>query len=325
MRIGQNPAKSIDHVPQPARVTVALVTYIPFLSGYYSQSLEVLKTCLDSVLRNTQRAIPGSDMPSYDLLVFDNASCDEVRQYLAEAHNKGDIQYLVLSDRNIGKGGAWNMIFQGTPGDVIAYSDSDVYFSPGWLDSSLEILNTYPNVGMVTARPMRTPEKYYTSTLDWARQVPDVQIEKGHFQTWEMFKEHTDSVGTSEEESREWFQDSIDWRVRYNDVSAYVGAAHFQFCAPKKILQSVLPFQMDRPMGQVRSLDEKLNEAGYLRLCTVQPLVKHLGNRLEVSAQELDTSDQAPARRRIADLPPIRRSLMWAYDRIFRLYFEGNK
>jgi hypothetical protein len=46
MRVGQNPAKSIESVPQPQRVTVALVSYIPFLGGYYAQGLDVLKTCL---------------------------------------------------------------------------------------------------------------------------------------------------------------------------------------------------------------------------------------------------------------------------------------
>ena len=125
MRVGQNPAKSIEHVPQPARITLAVVTYIPFLHGYYEQSLDVLKASLGSVWQNTPKP--------YDLLVFDNASCTEVRNFLQEAQQKGHIQYLVLSDRNIGKGGAWNLIFQGAPGEILAYSDSDVYFYPGWL------------------------------------------------------------------------------------------------------------------------------------------------------------------------------------------------
>ena len=64
MRVGQNPAKSIEHVPQPQRVTVALVSYIPFLSGYYAQGLDVLKTCLGSLWDSIQTP--------YDLLVFDN-------------------------------------------------------------------------------------------------------------------------------------------------------------------------------------------------------------------------------------------------------------
>ena len=69
-RKGQNPAKKIEKVAKPERVTVALITYIPFLHGYYQHSLDVLEVCLDSILANT--TFP------YDVLVFDNASCPEV-------------------------------------------------------------------------------------------------------------------------------------------------------------------------------------------------------------------------------------------------------
>ena len=34
-RIGQNPAKFVKDVAKPARITVAVLNYIPFLSGFY--------------------------------------------------------------------------------------------------------------------------------------------------------------------------------------------------------------------------------------------------------------------------------------------------
>ncbi len=331
MRVGQNPAKFIESVPQPQRVTVAVVVYIPFLNGYYTEGLDVLKVCLESLWQST--SLP------YDLLVFDNASCIEVRDYLVEARRQGRIQYLVLSDRNVGKGGAWNFIFQGAPGEVIAYADSDVSFSPGWLERSLEILDTFPRVGMVSARPLRTPERFYTATLEWAAQTPEATLDKGQFTPWEMFKEHNDSLGVALEMAQEWYRDSQDVRVCYGGLTAYVGAAHFQFVARKDVLRAFLPFKMDRPMGQVRSLDQQLNEAGYLRLTTSQALVKHLGNSLLVensagsplrqSAKSADvkntgsTRSPSPWRKRFANLPPVRRSLLWLYDRIFRLYFSN--
>ena len=52
MRIGQNPAKFVKEVAQPARVTVAVLNYIPFQSGFYAEALDVLKVCLESG-RNT--------------------------------------------------------------------------------------------------------------------------------------------------------------------------------------------------------------------------------------------------------------------------------
>jgi glycosyltransferase involved in cell wall biosynthesis len=265
MRVGQNPAKFIDHVAQPQKITVAVVSYIPFLGGYYSESLTVLKACLGSLWQN-------SDQP-FDLLVFDNASCPPVRAYLNEMARTGRIQYLVLSDKNVGKGGAWNLIFAAAPGEVVAYADSDIYFNPGWLSASLQILEAFPEAGMVTARPLRTPEKYFNNSLEWARRQPDVTLENGQYVPWEVYRQHVASLGTSDEQARQWFESRSDWRVTRNGVSALISAAHFQFTARKSTLLEFLPFEMDRPMGQVRSLDEMMNERGYLRLAACQPLV----------------------------------------------------
>ncbi|MFU8773186.1 MAG: glycosyltransferase family A protein, partial [Anaerolineales bacterium] len=139
MRVGQNPAKFVDTVVQPQEITVAVITCIPMLSGFYEQSLDVLKACLSSILANTE--IP------FDLMVFDNASCPEVREYLRAAHEEGIIQYLVLLEKNIGKMGAWNFIFGAAPGKYLAYADSDIYFQPDWLSQSLDLLEALPNVG----------------------------------------------------------------------------------------------------------------------------------------------------------------------------------
>jgi glycosyltransferase involved in cell wall biosynthesis len=312
MRVGQNPAKFIDHVAQPQRITVAVVTYIPFLGGYYTESLDVLQACLNSLQRN-------SDLP-YDLLVFDNASCLPVRAYLNEMTQASRIQYLVLSDKNVGKGGAWNLIFAAAPGEIIAYADSDIYFNPGWLSASLQILEAFPQAGMVTARPLRTPEKYYTSSLEWARQQPDVILENGQYVPWEVYREHVASLGTSDEQARQWFESRSDWRVTRNGVSALISAAHFQFTARKSTLLEFLPFEMDRPMGQVRSLDEMMNARGYLRLTTLAPLVKHMGNRLD-PALASNPPASAPTGRGFWQIPWIKQSLLKLYDRIFKLYY----
>lgn len=311
MRLGQNPAKSIEHVPQPAPVTVAIVTYIPFISGYYSESLNVLKVCLESLIQTTPQP--------FDLLVFDNASCPEVRSYLQGERDHGHIQYLILAGQNYGKGGAWNFIFQGAPGEYIAYADSDIQFAPGWLDRSLEILQAFPQAGMVSARPLRTPAALYSSTLEWAQQAGDVQIEEGSFIPWETYREHVLSLGTTEEQAGEWYASRQDTRLTRQGVQALIGAAHFQFTVRKSVIQAFLPFKMDRPMGQVRALDDQMNAAGWLRLATCEPLVRHMGNTLP-DAQK--TARQQPAaRQRIWDAPVLRRLLLRIYDAIFRLYY----
>jgi hypothetical protein len=97
MRKGQNPAKFVKEVAKPERITAAVLNFIPFLSGFYAEALDVLKVSLES-MRNE----PG--LP-FDLMVFDNGSCPEVRDYLVNEKEAGRIQYLILAEKNMGKGG----------------------------------------------------------------------------------------------------------------------------------------------------------------------------------------------------------------------------
>src|SRR6476620_5884843 len=118
MRKGQNPAKFVNQVAKAERITVAVLNYIPFVSGFYAEALDVLKVSLESM-----RNAPG--LP-FDLLLFDNGSCPEVRDFLVAEKDAGRIQYLILAEKNMGKGGAWNIILTGSPGEIIAYADSDI-------------------------------------------------------------------------------------------------------------------------------------------------------------------------------------------------------
>jgi len=73
-------------------------------------------------------------------------------------------------------------------------------------------------------------------------------------------------------------------------------------------------------MGQVRSLDEQLNDTGYLRLATTEPLVKHVGNRLEGIMDDIHDQVSPGNGKRLVDLPIIRKPMLWIYDAIFKLY-----
>lgn len=317
MRVGQNPAKFVKEVAKPARITVAVLNYIPFLSGFYAEMLEVLKACLGNIWENT-------DLP-HDLLVFDNGSCEEVRQYLLEQYEQDRIQMLWLSSRNLGKGGAWNMIFGGAPGEIIAYADNDCYFYQGWLSQSLKILETYPNVGMVTARPFRTSPEFMSATIEWAGQNPEVKMERGDFIPYEVFREFDLSLGQSEEEIRRHYQTSEDVRLTYNGVSAIVGASHWQFVARKEVLQQFLPFNMDRPMGQVRQLDQRMNQAGCLRLMPTEPYAMNLSNTLRNAPGRVLSSPgrvRAKQKHLLLDLPPVKNGLLALYHRIFQWYYD---
>jgi hypothetical protein len=235
----------------------------------------------------------------------------------------------------------------GAPGEIIAYTDSDVLFSPKWLSRSVEILETFPNVGMVTARPFRTPPEFYESTLTWARE--NATLEEGQFIPWETFLEFNLSLGQTEEENKKVYAETRDWRITYDPslrgatatkqspsspskpVVAYAGASHWQFTAYKSTLQQFLPFDMDKPMGQVRQLDKRMNDAGLLRLMVSDPLAMNMSNTLGYLRGELrvHSENQAEAGkrriavgRRILDMGIVKKILMAVYHKIFRWYYS---
>ncbi len=318
MRVGQNPAKYVKEVQKPARITAAVLNYIPFMSGFYAESLDVLKVTLNTLRENTQI--------DFDLMVFDNGSCPEVQDYLLDLQRNGKIQYLILSDKNLGKGGAWNQILAGAPGEIIAYADSDVLFLPGWLERSVEILETYPNVGMVTSRPFRTKEEFFTNSLTWAEENQDAVVNHGQLIPWETFLEFNLSLGHEEEEIRKIYESTQDIWVDYQGVRAVFGASHWQFVAYKSVLQEFLPFDMSRPMGQVRQLDERMNAQGYLRLMVPDALVLNMSNTLiNVPGVERKQVEVSEKRGRLIDFPLIKKPLMKLYDQIFRWYYFDQR
>jgi len=318
MRIGYNPAKTIKGVSRPATITIAVLNYIPFLSGFYEEMLDVLKLTLRSIQET-------ADLP-YDLLVFDNGSCQEAKDYLLDEYNQGRIQYLFLSEKNLGKGGAWNIILNGAPGEVISYADNDIYFKPGWLSRSIEILETFPNVGMVTARPIRTIEALYSNTVKWAENTDDARIEQGAFMPWEVYRDFETSLGKAEG-ARERFDEGQDVRITYKGVSALAGASHWQFTAYKQTLQKFLPFDMDRPMGQVMRLDEGINGTGYLRLMPTESLVENISNTLRNIPGEIERKSsrkRLPKKHWLFDFKPVRFILLRSYNAIFRWYYDRD-
>lgn len=312
MRKGQNPAKFVNQVPKAERITVAVLNYIPFVSGFYAEALDVLKVSLES-LRN-QPGLP------FDLLLFDNGSCPEVRDFLVAEKDAGRIQYLILSEKNMGKGGAWNIILTGAPGEIIAYADSDILYYPGWLSRSVELLESFPQVGMVTGRPFRTNPDFHTSTRAWAQD--NATLETGSFIPWETFWEFNRSLGQDEAENRKIYAETTDWKIEYQGKTAFIGASHWQFVAYKATLAQFLPFEMDKPMGQVKQLDMRMNERGLLRLMLPDPLVMNLSNTTDYVRGKATAK---PARRsvfqKLVNFPPLKKALLAVYDQIFKWYY----
>jgi hypothetical protein len=179
---------------------------------------------------------------------------------------------------------------------------------------------------MVTARPFRTPPEFIESTLKWARE--NAILEEGQFIPWQTFLEFNLSLGQSEEENKKVYAETRDWRISYNGMTAMAGASHWQFTAYKSTLQQFLPFDMDKPMGQVRQLDKRMNDAGLLRLMVSDPLAMNMSNTLGYLRGELKDSGKGIGKkskswkRRVLELGPVKKSLLALYNKIFSWYYS---
>jgi glycosyltransferase involved in cell wall biosynthesis len=330
-RIGMNPARDRISDYRPARVTVAVLVYIPYLTGYFEHRLEVLKLCLLSIQKHTE--IP------YDLLVFDNGSCEEVKALLRELQEGGVINYLLTSSENIGKIGAFKIMFEAALGEVIAYSDDDIFFYPGWLSAHLELLDGFPNVGMVSGCAVRTLFDHgVSSNLELARQEPDVNLIKGQNipERWEI--DWAESYGRDIKAHRVALQDMEDIQIEGYGLKAFAIANHNQFVTPKSVITQFIPDEWSgRLMGQMNELDVAVDEGGYLRLSTLDRTSRHLGNMVSPGmaeeAKNLGLSIEAtqlryPAGerksfiRRLVRWRPVRWFIQGLYNRLFWLLSE---
>lgn len=323
-RIGTNPTRGKYSKYKPARVTAAVITYIPSLDGYFKQRLEILKFNLTSLQQHT-------DVP-HDLLIFDNASCEPVVDYLRELRDAEKLDYLVLSPRNLGKIGAFKIIFNLAPGEVIAYSDDDIYFYPGWLEAQMTLLEQFPNVGMVSGVPVRNASNYAVKTMKKLKSGNsigvDISYEKIIPDEWEA--DWASSTGRDPKEHLENTKDHQDTILSAKGIKAVAFANHFQFIGWKDALVKALPEDWSgRLMGQMVEFDEAVDQQGYLRLSTTDRYTRHIGNTipsdLKEDALKLEISALNSGYRRmnrkhwILFIPGMGRLLWSLYDKIFRI------
>ena len=278
-RVGMNPGRGKKSDFTPARVTVSVLTYVPNDIGYFKDRFDVMRVCLESILKNTQEP--------FDLMIFDNGSSDKVIDYLHKQQNAGNIDFLLLSSKNVGKITALQVMCKAAPGEIIAYCDDDVFFLPGWLKRHLEVIDTYPDVGVVTGMYIKPHMKEGVKTTMRFTAKPDVIIEKGNLIDKDLELHYIANMGRTWEQYKNEIQGLEDVRITYKGIQTYASAGHFQFIALKDRILKALPDKWQiNLMGKMRELDIGIDDLKMLRLCTTPATVRLLGNKINKEGAE---------------------------------------
>jgi GT2 family glycosyltransferase len=86
----------------------------------------------------------------YRLVVVDNGSSHETVDWLKGARRRGDIDVLVLNDRNLGVAAAANQGWLACETDYYLKLDNDIVIEKdGWLEALVEAADRLPDAGMV--------------------------------------------------------------------------------------------------------------------------------------------------------------------------------
>ncbi len=275
MRIGQNPARQGSPAYTPKRVGVATLVYIPHREGYYAQALEILQVQLQSLRTHT--------CEPFDLFVFDNGSQPQVQQQLMAWQQDELVDWLFLSRPNLGKTGALNWILGAMPNELICYTDSDVYFRPGWLQESLKVLEAEPQAGIVSAQPcffdiLRGHGKADLRFLGDSSPVQEYRPES------KVVQEYVRGLGGDEEQVRRYSAQPLKV-VELGDekVKAVLGATHMQFIIRRQLARQVLPLPASAGLSpeEDRMFNQRIDDAGYLHLSLLESYVVHMGNNID--------------------------------------------
>jgi len=210
-----------------------------------------------------------------------------------------------------------------------------------WLEGHLEILNTYPNVGLVSGFPaLAGIDHRVTSTLAFAQESPEVFEEEGNLVPEAWQREFALSTGRDPEAWVARSQDVRQKRLTYRGVKAYVTAAHYQFVTRKEVILQALPEEWTgKLMREMWLIDETIDRLGYLRLSTADRTVSHMGNLLDehwlsearklgisMAAQtQMPTSRGKTIRRRLLRVPGVRWFLQGLYNRLFWILSEPDE
>lgn len=272
MRIGFNPHKDKQQTKSDYFHQVVIPVYIPNEEGYFKDSFEIFKLCLDSLFQTIHKK-------TY-ITIVNNGSYDVVIDYINKLFLDGKVQEIINTS-NIGK---LNAIVKGIVGhdfSLITVTDADVLFLKDWQKATYSVFEAFPRTGVVCPTPSSRSLRTYTAIIYW-----DLFFSKRlHFSKVEnrdALKMFAHSVGNVAFYNEIQLQKYLT--VSHNETKAVVGAGHFIATYRGDVIDNFESTFSKYKLGgdsEGKFLDLPVVKKGFWRLSTVDNYTYHMGNSIE--------------------------------------------
>jgi len=156
-RTGINPAKKFKKIKKDKKLHVIIPVYIPNHHGYFKDSLEIFKNCLNS--------LHGSKSCDLNITVVLNGCDKSVVEFCQGEVKFGRINDLMILSDNIGKVNAILKGVTGSDAELFLVTDADVLFKKGF-DCIIYRFFKDRRAGFLGLQPVYGKSSYLTS---WTR------------------------------------------------------------------------------------------------------------------------------------------------------------
>lgn len=278
MRVGFNPNRDKPLETNDFFHQVIVPVYIPNQEGYFKDSFQILKYCLESLIKT-------SHSKTYFTIV-NNGSCKEVLTYLNQLKDDNKIQEII----NTSAIGKLNAILKGLTGhqfDLITISDADVLFLNNWQKAVYDVYDAFAKTGAVCTSPSSKTLRQYTANVlierFFSSKLMFTRVLESH-----ALKMFAKSIGNKEFYTEVHLKKNLT--ITVNKTTAIVGAGHFVTTYKGKIFENLKTRYSSFALGgETESffLDKPVAEEGYWRLSTHRNFTYHMGNVFENWMEEI--------------------------------------
>lgn len=271
MRIGFNPQKDKVQLASDFFHQVVMPVYIPNHDGYFKDSFDILKLCLESLFKTSHKR-------TYFTIV-NNGSCSDVRDYLDELF-KNERIHEIIHTSNIGYINAMLKGITGNGFPFITNTDSDVLFLENWQEATYAVFNVFPKAGAVSPTPNSKMIKFLTGNLLFDEGLTN-KVRFSKVKNPQAMKYFAFSIGNKNLFSKVNLKKYLT--INKNDFAAVVGAGHFVVTYKSDVFDVLDERFTKFVLGGDSDFifDFPVVKKGLWRLSTTDNYAYHMGNTLE--------------------------------------------